>query len=729
MRRTAMIRFRMNSPRKFPAVLLLAALCLFLATSSAGQIIPSAPARIVAIGDVHGDYDDLAAMLQRTSLIDEKLGWSARGAALVQTGDFLDRGPKDREVMDLLMRLEKEAPKKGSRVIVLLGNHEVMNMIGDLWYVSSATYASFADKNSEKRRQSAWRDYVDFRKALAKRNDQPAPAFTPEDEKAWMEAHPPGYLEHREAFGPTGKYGRWLREHFPVAQIGDTLFVHGGISPALAATGVENINKKVQAEVTEFDAFRTYFVEQKIILPFFDLQQVTQAATDELDALKAEQGRKEAGVTAAGKKFTPNPEVKKQIGHLRDFLAYTRWYSVHPDGPLWFRGYAEWNDVDGAAQIEKLRGTLRVERLVVGHTPQPNGRIRVRFDGRVFLIDTGMLPTHYPGGRPSALEIQAGSFTAVYPHERVALWGAAARSMGNANSPPEPPQPDDLPGGPLAEESQQRTVAAAETAAPQPAAATVWLDANGKPLPFKSDEEVMQFLAKARVVKVKGVSKGITHIRRVLIEKDGIQANAALRVLDEEKTVAQLAGGTTEMFFRDTYIFDCAAYELAKMLGEDTIPPVVIRRMLGEKGSLQIWVENGMTEEDRQRKNIPPAKPESWNRQLWNLRIFDNLIYNTDRNMGNLIIDKDWKIWWIDHSRAFRRHEGLNFPGTIYRVSRRFWERLQNLDANEMRTRLKPYLRQVEIEALLKRRDKIVEMIRKMIAERGEADVVFDDVD
>jgi hypothetical protein len=725
MRCIPMIRFRMNFPRKVPSAWLLAVLCLFLATSSSGQIVQQAPARIVAIGDVHGDYDDLAAMLKRTGLLDENLDWTARGVALVQTGDFLDRGPKDREVMDLLMRVEKEASKKGSRAIVLLGNHEVMNMIGDLRYVAPETYASFADKNSEKRRQSAWREYVDFRKSLAKRREQPAPVLTAEDEKAWMDAHPPGYLEHREAFGPAGKYGRWLREHSAVAQVGDTVFVHGGISPPLAATGVENINKKVRAEVTAFDTYGQYFLEQKLILPFFDLVEVTKAAQDELDALKAEEGRKEAELTAAGKKFKPDPDVEQQMTHLRGFLAYTGWYSVHPEGPLWFRGYAEWNDVDGAAQIEKLRVALKVERLVVGHSPQRDGRIKVRFDGRVFLIDTGMLTSYYAGGRPSALEIQGGNFTAVYPDERVALLGGAAtRPVGNSNGPPEA---DDSPGGPLSSEFPRETEATAghaPAAGPTPA---VWLDPNGKPLPFQTDEQVIEYLSKARLVKVKGVATGITRIRRVLLEKDGLQANAAFRVLDEEKTLAQLAGGQTEMFFRDSFYFDCAAYELARMLGEDTVPPVVIRRLLGEKGSLQIWVENGMTEMDRQKKNIPPAKPDSWNHQLWNLRIFDNLIYNTDRNMGNLIIDKDWKIWWIDHSRAFRRHEELNFPGTIYRVGRRFWERLQNLDPNEARTRLKPYLRQVEIDAMLKRRDVIVGMIRKMIAERGEADVVFDD--
>src|SRR5215510_7491369 len=112
---------------------------------------PIAPQRLVAIGDIHGDLDALVGILKRASLIDSNLRWSGRDAILVQTGDFLDRGPKTRGVMDLLMQLQKDAPRQNGRVIILLGNHEAMNIFGDLRFVTAADYSSYADDKSERR--------------------------------------------------------------------------------------------------------------------------------------------------------------------------------------------------------------------------------------------------------------------------------------------------------------------------------------------------------------------------------------------------------------------------------------------------------------------------------------------------------------------------------------------------------------------------------------------------
>lgn len=145
-------------------ILVLLPLCLALLVSLAPPCGAQAPARVVAVGDVHGDYDAFVAILQEAGLIDTQLRWAGKNATLVQTGDFLDRGAKCREVMDLLMALEKQAPKQGGRVITLLGNHEVMNIMGDLRY-AAPMYASFADKDSEKRRKAAYDAYVTWQKA------------------------------------------------------------------------------------------------------------------------------------------------------------------------------------------------------------------------------------------------------------------------------------------------------------------------------------------------------------------------------------------------------------------------------------------------------------------------------------------------------------------------------------------------------------------------------------
>src|SRR5574341_1554327 len=161
--------------------------------------------RIVAVGDVHGAYDDFVAILRTTTMIDEQRNWSGRAATLIQTGDILDRGSGGRATMDLLMQLEQQAPKTDGHVLFLLGNHEVMNLIGDLRYVPREEYANYVDSGSEKRREEAYQTYLKFRKTRAKVLQQPEP--TSDDESQWKETHPPGFLEQRLAFSQGGKYG------------------------------------------------------------------------------------------------------------------------------------------------------------------------------------------------------------------------------------------------------------------------------------------------------------------------------------------------------------------------------------------------------------------------------------------------------------------------------------------------------------------------------------------
>lgn len=703
--------------RRVVAALQVAVLCVSLSPAASSQVLSTVPSRLVAIGDVHGDYDALVTMLQNAELLDAKLRWSGGDAVFVQVGDFLDRGPDDRKVMDLLMRLEKEAPRKGGRVIVLLGNHEAMNLIGDLRYVSEAAYASYSDKGSQKRREKAYRRYVEYLREFARSRELPAPVPDAAIKAEWMKAHPLGYIEHRQALEPQSKYGAWLRSRPAMARVGNILFVHGGVSPALATSNVEAVNKRVEDELRAFDIYRQYLLEKHLILPFFDMAEMMQAAQTDLKKTEAEVARKETEAAAQGRRFRLDPATLRHIRYLSDFLRMPTWYIVAPEGPLWFRGFAEWPEEEGAKQVAEILASYGAERVVVGHTTQ-KGEIRSRFGGKIFLIDTGMLTSYYSGGRPSALEIRAGEFTAIYPNERVALpVESSVRPAGTSYDESEIDR-EELPGGPLRPQERQDLKPAARR--------HVWLDADGKPLPFQTDEEIMEFLRTAKVMKMKTTSRGITRPSKVLLEKDGIRMNAAFRTVSEQRDLAKLSGGRVEMFFRDDYIFECAAYVLARLLGLDNVPPVVVRRIFGQRGSLQIWVEQAMTETDRLKKKIPPKDAVRWNRQVQIMRIFDHLVFNTDRNQGNILIDQNWKLWMIDHTRAFRRYEDLEGPQNILQCERKLFERLQALDPADVRRQLDPYLYGVEINALLKRRDKIVEIVRQRIAEKGEERALFD---
>jgi hypothetical protein len=227
----------------------------------------------------------------------------------------------------------------------------------------------------------------------------------PETEPEWMAKHPPGYIEHAQAFSPQGSYGKWLRQRSAVAQISGVIFLHGGISPSVASLSLEKINVTIRNEIQQYDQIRQYLTEAKVLLPSFTLQEAVAVAKAELIAERK-------SLVAAD---------KTRQAKILQLLELNDWLCVREDGPLWFRGYDQWSEEEGLSQVEKILGAYNATNLAVGHTVQKTANIRSRFGGRVFLIDTGMLSTYFTGGRASALEISDDSFTAVYLNQRVSL--------------------------------------------------------------------------------------------------------------------------------------------------------------------------------------------------------------------------------------------------------------------------------------------------------------------
>jgi hypothetical protein len=400
------------SPQHLGIFFVLVLVLAVTAWAGAANVPAGSPESVVAIGDVHNDFDDFVAILRRTGLTDQQNHWTGGKTTFVQVGDLLDRGPKPREVMDLMMALEKEAPQAGGRVVGLLGNHEVMNIMGDLRYVTPANYASFADGNSEKRRKDAYVEYGEWKDSHASLfAELPQPMELTEAE--WMARHPAGFIEQREALGAKGKYGEWLRGHAAVAEIDGIIFLHGGISPELAKTKLDAINNRIHDEIKAFDDAKAYLQNENLILPFFTLQEI-------YSVLRAE-------VSAELKSRVPaNNERQAKI---QEFLKHEDWFSVRVDGPVWFRGYDQWSEEEGAPQVSKILEGYKATHIVVGHTVQKGGRVRPRFGNKVFLIDTGMLSSYYPGGRASALEICGDAkFIAVYLDQQVVLLDSTGSS-------------------------------------------------------------------------------------------------------------------------------------------------------------------------------------------------------------------------------------------------------------------------------------------------------------
>jgi len=164
---------------------------------------------------------------------------------------------------------------------------------------------------------------------------------------------------------------------------------------------------------------------------------------------------------------------------------------------------------------------------------------------------------------------------------------------------------------------------------------------------------------------------------------------------------------------------------LSRLLGLNIVPPAVKRKVWGKSGSLQIWLEKGMTEEERRNRKIEPPDQARWNYQMWRIHVFTALVQDTDPNLGNFMIDENWFVWHRDYTRAFRRHPKVEDINLLQHCERSLFEKLRTLDEATVRERLKPYLRSGEIDALLKRRQELVARFAKLVQERGEGAVLY----
>ena len=255
-----------------------------------------------------------------------------------------------------------------------------------------------------------------------------------------------------------------------------------------------------------------------------------------------------------------------------------------------------------------------------------------------------------------------------------------------------------------------------------------FVDPDGNPLPFQNNEEMEEFLRTAEIVSRERVGSGLNNPLKVLLEKDGIRMHAVFRDIHVDQREIKLTDGT-KFFFRDDADFECAAYELAKLLGLDTVPPTVERKIRRMEGTLQAFVENTISNRKRRDEKIP-APSEGleywrWMMQWQQIQMFDNLIYNEDRNPGNVLISPDGRLWMIDHGRSFRRWKELPHPQLVSYIDRNVWEKLQTLDEALVRARLKDYLQRYEMEGLLERRRLLVEHVQKLIDKQGEGGVLY----
>ncbi|HZF15722.1 MAG TPA: metallophosphoesterase [Steroidobacteraceae bacterium] len=538
--------------------------------------------RIVTVADVHGGYDEFVSILREAAIIDAGLHWRAGDTQFVSLGDLLDRGPDSRKVLDLVMRLEGEAAAAGGAVHVVLGNHEVMNIVGDLRYVSAAEYTAFAGKEDEALREQAW---------LRLREQEPQAV------RADFDAlEPAGYYARTAAFSATGKYGSWLLAKPFLIVINDTAFVHGGLPALVAADGLDETNRSLHAEL---DAY-------------------LQAAPEVRDAQQ------------------PDLFTSKS--------------------PTWYRGQALCYPYTEAENLDAALAALGVSRVIVGHTPTATRRVQSRFDGRVLLLDTGMLRTFYQGS-PAALVFENGRWSVAY-----------------ADRPGERMQPEVAP----------RAVGA------RPAG----LD----------DDALEQWLGQAEVVEMEDLDTGVTHPRRVTLRKGGVELRAVFKDLSVD---TDELGRSPAIATSDRFEYELAAYKLDRLLDLNMVPVTVARTIGKHRGILQFWIDGAVNVRRMLERKLEPAGDCAAGPQYNLMNVFDVLIDNTDRTQENALFTKDWTLVLIDHTRAFRTD--MNSPHLLYRgdltVPPALARRLATLNRGQLQAALGPYLKKRQIDALLKRRD------------------------
>ncbi|GGA76542.1 hypothetical protein GCM10011369_18040 [Neiella marina] len=571
-------------------------------------------AEVVVIGDVHGAFEQVTSLLKELKVIDDNLDWIGGKRHLVSLGDLVDRGAGSRQVVELMMKLQRQAEAAGGGYSQLLGNHEIMLMTGDYRYVSEAEFASYKDLASEQQRKELFRKYS---RLYPNETDL---------ESDFAANFPPGFTGLVQAFSPQGEIGKWLRQHGRAAiKINNQVYVHAGLSLDSLELSIDELNQATSKALADYQQPFDELIEFGI-LPFtLDNYSGEAAALAFLDSRNA--------------KRQPWYKAAQQFIEAQDSLLFSQ------TGPFWYRGNAFCPELLESYTVEKAQRKYQIDHIVVGHSVKYR-RVVSRVDGAVILADTGML-TNYYGGTPSALLSSEQQTTSHH----------------------------------LNNQFSANIVAETERFRHNP--------------PGMKDEDVEAFLTTAEIIDNQPIGKGVTRSRVLTLKQDDKQFRASFKTFNKSG---------------DRYIFEVAAYKLDRLLGQNLVPPTVLRTIDGKEGAVQLWVEDLIDDNHKNDHKVEytgMCEELGWTRLMLN---FDTLIFNIDRNNGNILWDEEFFGMFIDHSQAFGDTVGKPkmYRRSTFRLSKLHKKRLRSLTLDNLKAELSDYLNGTQINAIIKRRDYIL---------------------
>ena len=246
-------------------------------------------------------------------------------------------------------------------------------------------------------------------------------------------------------------------------------------------------------------------------------------------------------------------------------------------------------------------------------------------------------------------------------------------------------------------------------------------------LPSLSPAAMEEFLLHAELSDIRDVGVGVTGSQRAVASDGRFSHDVHIQSVDIRRSAARVGDGRVERNFRDSYAYNIAAYRVAVLLGMDNVPMSVPRDVRGERAAVTWWVDDvAMTERERTDLRTYGPDPTRTVQQFYTMYVFDELIQNRDRNQGNMLWTSDWKMWLIDHTRAFRPEVEIAEPVRLTRVRRDMLDNLRALTRDALDDATGDYLDGSQRSRLLQRRDLLVRHFDERIARLGAATVLIE---